>query len=776
MDRRGVGRGNERVCRFSKVEAKIFEYVWFKGGERSAEVMLNERSKRGYFEVFSSKEGVQWLGKLMCSWSVGRDSRTREKFEDELTTIMVHKRKNSKGEYAFCLFFNRRLGSRVKSISYPAGFDRGGWAEIGSRMVECLDPIRFRTQPAFREENEGRRGGYRELGTKVETGGSRRGWGTHFKAEKVGEQTSITILGEDTILNGKKWQKAGVLYKEEGERGWRELSEDINSKFPGAECHELEEGTLLVFFKEEEEVKHVLRRGGMELRGVMVKAQKWRSELNSLESVMEAKERWIWLRGIPLHLKTKEVINQIGSMVGEISEVDTRTIGVEHSGLRIKIKDFDITKSPKCVTVIDKRYKFVVVVIPMYNTTILRSWDKVVIQKMIGDCREEADGRSKGRKTGAERTLYKGEGEVLTHGQEREEEKVRSIEEVPPGFEKAFHSKKGESQITEPDIDDRETDRPAKSGEEVGEFAGQRASSEKGSEQIKTNQWRIEKGEDNNQRVSTMNQDEEPLQNEGDEQDHDNGSDAGSDTGPSMVKATKEDEAQDSIEDDSLNGSKTSSEKGTTRGRNRSKEISGDEKKKRARSMSIRRGGLGIATTLVLSKRKEWEARRKAEINKRKSGKRREEGSSSNQINQMDEEEQSHEQRKQRGKNLQITARVVEVPLLSDETPQIEFESEERGETERRDLIQKRKSSEVLRSLARCETEEDVDNWWRLIVVPTASKMGLSHQLGFDALKILLKKLCKQKVTGSGNNTQQGAMQELGRLLEGGVSVVNYVG
>ncbi|KAF5185567.1 hypothetical protein FRX31_024846 [Thalictrum thalictroides] len=86
-------------------------------------------------------------------------------------------------------------------------------------------------------------------------------------------------------------------------------------------------------------------------------------------------------------------------------------------------------------------------------------------------------------------------------------------------------------------------------------------------------------------------------------------------------------------------------------------------------------------------------------------------------------------------------------------------------------------TSDVLRSLARCQTEGDVENWWSLMVMPVAMNMGLSHQQGFIALKSLLKNLCKSKVLGNDEtyNIQGGAMKELERMLDGGATVVNHV-
>ncbi|KAF5185844.1 hypothetical protein FRX31_024564 [Thalictrum thalictroides] len=214
-------RARDRVCRFSKVESKIFEYVYFKGGENSAEVMLNERSKRGYFEVFTSKEGVRWLGRVLCSWSAGILTRQTEKFEDELVTILVHNRRNNNGEYAFGLFFNRRLGSRTKSISFPAGVERGGWAEIGSRMLECVEPTIFITQQRYREKRVERRGEIDDA-SKEET--KWRGEpGTKFRVEKIGGQVSISIVGHDAVLNANKWQKAVMMEREDGGKEWEEV-------------------------------------------------------------------------------------------------------------------------------------------------------------------------------------------------------------------------------------------------------------------------------------------------------------------------------------------------------------------------------------------------------------------------------------------------------------------------------------------------------------------------------------------------------------------------
>ncbi|KAF5185845.1 hypothetical protein FRX31_024565 [Thalictrum thalictroides] len=319
-------------------------------------------------------------------------------------------------------------------------------------------------------------------------------------------------------------------------------------------------------------------------------------------------------------------------------------------------------------------------------------------------------------------------------------EEDMSLERGPPGFEIVVVVDADKGQSLGPDIVDRVVVATAGSNEvlrggvcEMVNSKGSLAYRDKGQAYRDKGQENTVLGEEKKQRISTMNH-FQPLQD--------------------------------------ANGGPTN-----RRGRGRVRSEEG-RNKQRARSSTQKRGGLAFVPTLVLSKRIEYEAIRRSEI-KRKNGKGSETLSLSNQSKQLKEEKARQLQKSQEIDNIQVTTRVVGEISNSDRTPIIEFGREE-NEVESREVVgrenvQRGEASDVLRSLTRCQTEEDVEHWWRLMVVPTANNMGLSYQFGFEALKALLKNLCKMKVLGSGetNNVQGGAMQELGRLLDGGATIVN---
>ncbi|KAF5185423.1 hypothetical protein FRX31_024988 [Thalictrum thalictroides] len=240
-----------RICKFSKVENKVFEYVWYRDKGAEGEVYLNERGKKGLFEVSSSVEAVRWLGKILCYWSVEMEDNKMVRFENQYGRINVIRKRNGGGEYALCLFYNKNLGYRSRSICYPAGAGGGGWAEIGSRILELFNTRVFTAPSQQAEVNRGSRNNIeKEVRVEVLEKGN-----YSIVTETKGNVVNVLIKGLSAVVDAEKWVRAIVMERVNERESWGRVCDILDKHFNGAEKHELDDGSMVVIFATSEEAK-----------------------------------------------------------------------------------------------------------------------------------------------------------------------------------------------------------------------------------------------------------------------------------------------------------------------------------------------------------------------------------------------------------------------------------------------------------------------------------------------------------------------------------------
>ncbi|KAF5195911.1 hypothetical protein FRX31_014502 [Thalictrum thalictroides] len=773
MNRRiGAKWTGRRVCRFSKVESKVFEYVWFKGEEKSEEVMLNERGSKGYFETRTSVGVASWLGKVLCHWSMEGNSGNREKYEDVWGSALVIRKKNKGGEYALCLFFNKRYGGRASSICYPQGFAKGGWTEVGSRMLELFDLNLFRRSEHTRVDERGAETWGRSR-REEQVGHGRNNNGVSYNIERRGNEAYLKMEGQEKILNSEKWLKVVVM---EGTiKGSIELGDIINEvekKLVGATCKAMESGELMIFLQTEKEAVELARAGKKTFGGIVFKIQRWKCEMNSIMGALTVVDRWVWLRGVPYHLKTEEVIKRIGSTIGDIREIEEESLKVESSGVRIKIKMFDLSKCPRYITVKEKGYNYIIVIVPEFSTRMNRSWTSVV--------RSGGEGSKGARQPETEKTgtgvVVVGErGGDKTCGEGRVGHVAMSEEEVPPGFGgivtlpavEIDSLREGTMRVASLNVSE---DRLEK--DEVGE-AGVEAANREATVYTK-------KGDETREGIGTSSF-FEVLHREDREEGVEQDNEGESTSGPSRVSNSIVEEAQTVIEVEV-------GERGVFRKGGPRRERSKSREKNRARTKTpIRKGGgMGFGPSLVLSKRIEWEAHRRAVL-KSKSGKSiQKEKAEKIQMRKKEREDVQVVKEGDSEKGTQVTGRVLRIEDVSNETPVVEFdessdlrmEFSEGEDVNDREFDPKNSNKDILLSLARCSSEEDIDNWFKWVVLPSSTDLGLTHKFGNDFLKKYLRNLCmkslgKNLVEEVRNGGDIVLIEEEG---EGGVTIVNNVG
>ncbi|KAF5200048.1 hypothetical protein FRX31_010373 [Thalictrum thalictroides] len=467
--------------------------------------------------------------------------------------------------------------------------DKGGWAEIGSRLLET---VQLRGRQVKRREiidrggvSGNQRGREWEMETTIRTLGN-----YSLVAERSGFSLNITVRGITMVVDAEKWKKMVLITKDPTTIQWGSIFDEIKNNYGAVEGKVIEENRAMFFFSSQDQVNVFVKDKEVRVVGVVLKVEKWRNEMNSMVELTMVRDRWIVLKGLPFHLKKKDIVEFIGNNLGGVVELDEETTKIESTVVRMKIKSLDLKNTPRMVTVSEKGYKYIVLIKPEFDRRVSKTWRNVVA--VGGGGQDDVEGRE------TQIAVTKENREIV----QAREEAAKVVSEqnnsslIPSGFEIVIAQRNCEERqeiVTEGKVQ-TEAILGIEKWREVGE---------KSSHESKAVGTPVH----TQQREVVCKNSFEMLEGEVDMKcDIVVETDMGSESNPSRVRNTEVMTTQ--IVEDEITRTEHNSKRGRSVERRNHKE----------KHKGLFNGLFGLVPTLVLSKRMEWAAYRKSAIKNKK--------------------------------------------------------------------------------------------------------------------------------------------------------------
>ncbi|KAF9595211.1 hypothetical protein IFM89_037797 [Coptis chinensis] len=207
---------------------------------------------------------------------------------------------------------------RLKTLCFPAGVDREGWAEVGATLTKLLEP----TNPHqnTRPHIEGRVSNPLLVQTQNDqaamevTSGAKQTWET--------VRPTIRIRSNQMVLNASWWSSTVLCKSSRGVPDWRWVEQNL-------------------------------------MDGGEIQFSRWNLEVGSIpNAVLLAKEANIKFFGVPLHLRNCGIAELLAKECGQMVKIDEESLNWCSSCIRVKVQVKEFGSDPRILNVEERGYVF----------------------------------------------------------------------------------------------------------------------------------------------------------------------------------------------------------------------------------------------------------------------------------------------------------------------------------------------------------------------------------------------------------------------------------
>ncbi|KAF5203976.1 hypothetical protein FRX31_006438 [Thalictrum thalictroides] len=140
---------------------------------------------------------------------------------------------------------------------------------------------------------------------------------------------------------------------------WECLEGRVRELFEGANVKPQREGGALVIIHSEACVQRILSLPPLVTWERYFSFQRWNPETGALNNLLSKKEIWISFLGVPLHLRTKEVVSSLANQCGVVREVEVESPLLSiSSGCRAKVHTKDLGSIPRIISLEKRGYDY----------------------------------------------------------------------------------------------------------------------------------------------------------------------------------------------------------------------------------------------------------------------------------------------------------------------------------------------------------------------------------------------------------------------------------
>ncbi|KAF5179269.1 hypothetical protein FRX31_031144 [Thalictrum thalictroides] len=408
------------TVRYFKIQSKTFRLDFVGGSLDESQIQISEFGKKGSFKATISPGCAKWLGNILCDLiSVEREEFRSWEIIDKGTPVVAVARENRAGEVLQVFFHGRRGTKQAKCICFPAGWARNGWKEMGKGLLGLVMPTSDLNSVMANTQGKKPLGKIQEVNK-----------GLTVKCSSNALYPVAEVQAERAVANVQWWKQAMMCGSSNPFVDWEWVRAKIYNRFGGATLRVLDSGEAVVFLSNDADREELERLPPLEAEGCVIKFRRWTPVEGGLPYNKNlSKPYWLTLKGIPLHLRVKKVVESLAGICGEMMEIDEPSLNFGVSNQRVKIKSSDLLMIPRLIFLEERGYKFKIQVMVEANEQWEKSWLAAEKEK-----ESENQGMEK-----ADVAQSKGGKEVVS---EEPVESSRSFAEVvsssygslPPGF------------------------------------------------------------------------------------------------------------------------------------------------------------------------------------------------------------------------------------------------------------------------------------------------------------------------------------------------------
>ena len=315
---------------------------WFSVEAKNFEILVEgEGRRKQFFIIEKSKGGISWIrlgeGSLGTLWK-GVNECCRKKAQEKWRTewregkrlFSLESRENKAGCFLLCEV--RDEEGKKHSLIFPEGKDKKkGWENLAYKLNELGMGVKKEDKSTFQTTNIQK--DRRSFADTVKSQSCRVN--TIWVDAGVSGSSSSWGKLENSLVGS--WKKAPDFIPMTRElESWGRAVWKLKG---GVSVAFLNKDLMLFEFDFLEESNFVMERGCNFFRGGVLKLERWRPESGCVKNKNLKKEAWIRVLGLPLHLWTRETLEQIGDGCGGFLKVDEETgMGPEISWVRILVR------------------------------------------------------------------------------------------------------------------------------------------------------------------------------------------------------------------------------------------------------------------------------------------------------------------------------------------------------------------------------------------------------------------------------------------------------
>ncbi|KAF5206320.1 hypothetical protein FRX31_004094 [Thalictrum thalictroides] len=273
------------------------------------------------------------------------------RFQDEVVSILGCLKTNEKGRYAHFTCFTKSTKGKGKILCVPAGVEKDGWAVAGLAFLGLFhqgikDAGWVDNKPSeivFNNHSQ-RPQEWRDwppLG-KVD---NQQDW-----KQVVMGQPKVVVHANHGILNCSWWSTVVVCTPSTRVDSWRPILNKIISVYGEAEMTGLDTGEALVFMKSNVEAERLANMKPLIWEKNMIYFRRWRPDFNALSpKQLNPKKTVLYLIGMPLHLKKKEIVEILVKKFCNKFEINEDSLLIKNTTVKMEALGVALEDIPRVV-------------------------------------------------------------------------------------------------------------------------------------------------------------------------------------------------------------------------------------------------------------------------------------------------------------------------------------------------------------------------------------------------------------------------------------------
>ncbi|KAF5185202.1 hypothetical protein FRX31_025213 [Thalictrum thalictroides] len=330
------------------VEGKTFEFLLQVGGNGIQKLLVTEIGGKGTFKGSFSGEGGRWVGKLLCQISFEEDHEGLL-FRTPDRTITANVRRNNFGTYLQVLLFNKSDKRNYSVLCFPSGEGKKGWSVLGATFRELTDVNSSSARPVLPCPIQHNLTTLREDVTYADA--------CTNNGKLYREQPRVSMHTHGGVNHASWWLTTVICTTDCANPNWEWLEGRIRELFEGAKVKPQSEGGALVFLKSEDCVSRILSLPPLVTWEGYFSFQKWNPECGTVSNLLTEKEVWLSFLGVPLHLRTKEVVASMAKQCGDVRNIEVESpLMSMNSGCRAKIHTKSLGSIPRIISLEERGY------------------------------------------------------------------------------------------------------------------------------------------------------------------------------------------------------------------------------------------------------------------------------------------------------------------------------------------------------------------------------------------------------------------------------------